>query len=171
MTVWGHPDERRLMGDHKAMEAGYDVLIIGAGVAGLAAARDLHAAGRRVCCLEARDRIGGRILTVHDSSTKLAIELGAEFVHGRPSEIFDLGMDIYETGGRPVSVAQEITGDQEEESVDILEALARTATEQNDETFRSFLDRSSYPDWQKVQATAQFNFTSTPCASRAAIAA
>lgn len=135
------------------MEAAYDVLIIGAGAAGLAAAQLLRAGGRRVCCLEARDRIGGRIFTAHDPSTLLPIELGAEFVHGRPSEIFDLGMEIYEIGGRPVSVAQDTTGDPEEDSKGILEELARAANEQNDETFQHFLDRSSYPDWQKKEAT------------------
>jgi monoamine oxidase len=66
----------------------YDVAVIGAGAAGLAAAQDLIAAGLRVCCLEARGRIGGRIFTAHD--TPLAVELGAEFVHGRSDEIFDL---------------------------------------------------------------------------------
>jgi monoamine oxidase len=70
-----------------------DVGIIGAGVAGLAAARVLARAGKRVRCLEARDRVGGRILTVHDPLSPLAIELGAEFVHGRPTEVFDLIRD------------------------------------------------------------------------------
>ena len=68
----------------------YDVAIIGAGIAGLAAARSLAVAGQKVILLEARDRIGGRILTVRDSSTDLPIELGAEFVHGRPPELLDL---------------------------------------------------------------------------------
>ena len=40
-----------------------DVLVVGAGVAGLAAARDLRTAGRSVLVIEARDRIGGRVLT------------------------------------------------------------------------------------------------------------
>ena len=44
-----------------------DVLIIGAGAAGLAAARELSCAGLRVIILEARDRIGGRINTHFDS--------------------------------------------------------------------------------------------------------
>jgi len=61
-----------------------DVLILGAGAAGLAAARELFAAGLRVVVLEARGRIGGRIFTRHLPSTPSPIELGAEFVHGRP---------------------------------------------------------------------------------------
>ena len=60
-----------------------DVIIIGAGAAGLAAARELSAAGRNVIVLEARERIGGRINTHFDT---WPIELGAEFVHGKPPE-------------------------------------------------------------------------------------
>jgi monoamine oxidase len=67
-----------------------DVLIVGAGAAGLAAAQALTAAGRRVIILEARDRIGGRIFTLPASDLGAHIELGAEFVHGRPPEIFSL---------------------------------------------------------------------------------
>jgi len=67
-----------------------DVLIIGAGVAGLAAAGMLSRAGVRVLVLEARDRIGGRIATIHPPGLNLAVELGAEFVHGRPPETFEL---------------------------------------------------------------------------------
>ena len=60
-----------------------DVIIVGAGAAGLAAARELSAAGRDVIVLEARERIGGRINTHFDT---WPIELGAEFVHGKPPE-------------------------------------------------------------------------------------
>ncbi|WP_423828479.1 NAD(P)-binding protein, partial [Staphylococcus aureus] len=42
----------------------FDVLIVGAGAAGLAAAQRIGAAGRRTCVIEARERIGGRIYTV-----------------------------------------------------------------------------------------------------------
>jgi monoamine oxidase len=70
--------------------ANYDTIIIGAGAAGLAAARVLHDSGHRVIVLEARDRIGGRVFTVHDPASTLPIELGAEFVHGRPRETWDI---------------------------------------------------------------------------------
>lgn len=58
----------------------HDVLVIGAGAAGLAAAAVLASVGVGVAVLDARCRIGGRILTLHD--TDEPIELGAEFVHG-----------------------------------------------------------------------------------------
>jgi len=67
-----------------------DVLIVGAGAAGLAAGQALTAAGRHVTILEARHRIGGRIFTLPAASHGVPIELGAEFVHGRPPEIFSL---------------------------------------------------------------------------------
>ena len=59
----------------------FDCVVIGAGVAGLAAARKLHAAHRRVVVLEARDRIGGRIWTDR-SSPDAPVELGAQWIHG-----------------------------------------------------------------------------------------
>jgi monoamine oxidase len=65
-----------------------DVIVIGAGVAGLTAARLLGEQGQRVLLLEARGRIGGRVWTVQ-SPSGVPVELGAEFVHGRPPAIFD----------------------------------------------------------------------------------
>jgi monoamine oxidase len=64
-----------------------DILIVGAGAAGLAAARELSAEGLRVIVLEARSRIGGRINTHLD---QFPIELGAEFVHGKPRETLSI---------------------------------------------------------------------------------
>jgi len=59
-----------------------DVVIIGAGAAGLAAARELTRRDVRTVVLEARDRVGGRIHTITDVGSPTPIELGAEFVHG-----------------------------------------------------------------------------------------
>jgi monoamine oxidase len=67
-----------------------DVIVIGAGAAGLSAARALAGSGLSVTILEARDRIGGRIYTVRDPALALPVELGAEFVHGKPREIWDI---------------------------------------------------------------------------------
>ena len=59
-----------------------DVIVIGAGAAGLIAAGELVEAGQRVTLLEARDRIGGRIWTRRETGVAVPIELGAEFIHG-----------------------------------------------------------------------------------------
>jgi len=66
------------------------VLVIGAGLAGLAAARRLAVAGMHVTILEARDRIGGRVHTFRDRRIEIPIELGAEFLHGKPPEIWNI---------------------------------------------------------------------------------
>jgi monoamine oxidase len=77
-----------------------DVIVVGAGVAGLAAADCLADAGRRVTLLEARDRLGGRIHTVFDPVFHHPTELGAEFVQGEPPEflrtIEALGLELQE---------------------------------------------------------------------------
>ncbi len=59
-----------------------DVIVIGAGMAGITAARELARAQFSVAVLEARDRIGGRIVTLADFCEGL-VEGGAEFIHGR----------------------------------------------------------------------------------------
>lgn len=67
-----------------------DVVIIGAGAAGLMAARKLSAEGLQVCVLEARDRIGGRICTIEEHDLSTTIEGGAEFIHGNLAVTLDL---------------------------------------------------------------------------------
>jgi monoamine oxidase len=81
-----------------------DVIVIGAGIAGLAAASRLGQGGLSVLLLEARERIGGRIWTQMDSSAGHAIEFGAEFIHGFPPEIWQ---PLQEAGAKP----EEVEGD------------------------------------------------------------
>ena len=57
-----------------------DVVVVGAGVSGLAAARALTQGGQRVVVLEARDRIGGRTWT--DDALGVPVDLGASWIHG-----------------------------------------------------------------------------------------
>jgi monoamine oxidase len=57
----------------------FDIIVLGAGATGLMAARELANAGRQVAVIEARNRIGGRVLTLQDGGAR---ELGAEFIHG-----------------------------------------------------------------------------------------
>lgn len=67
-----------------------DVLIIGGGVAGLAAAAELTGSGLQVQLLEARQRLGGRIHTIHDPLSAMPIELGAEFIHNYSEHLWEL---------------------------------------------------------------------------------
>jgi monoamine oxidase len=88
-------------------EGKYAVLIVGAGAAGLAAGRLLAEAGKQVCIVEARDRIGGRVFTVQQpvahGAGAVPVELGAEFIHGLPASTWNLvreaNLDTYELDG------------------------------------------------------------------------
>ena len=71
-------------------EALEQTIIIGAGAAGLAAAAELLAHGHAVILLEARGRTGGRVHTVRDATWEFPLEFGAEFIHGRPAESWNL---------------------------------------------------------------------------------
>lgn len=70
-----------------------EVLVVGAGLAGLAAAAELAGRGVDVLVIEARDRIGGRVHTVRPNGCALPVELGAEFVHGEAPELTALARD------------------------------------------------------------------------------
>jgi monoamine oxidase len=73
--------------NQKSVDA--EVIVLGAGMAGLAAARALGERGIRVIVLEAQERVGGRILSQRMEGGGV-VELGAEFVHGRPPELWAL---------------------------------------------------------------------------------
>lgn len=126
--------------------ADYDILVLGAGIAGLTASRTLAEAGQRVLLLESRNRVGGRILTTHAPGLTLPIELGAEFVHGRPPELLALireaGLTLIERKGDFLCYENGSLGDCGlEESFHILEELP----EQPDQTFDEFLAGKQFP--------------------------
>ena len=97
--------------DAEAREA--DVVVVGAGLAGLAAARALAAAGRSVVVCEARDRVGGRTLNEPIGDGKV-VELGAQWVGPTQDRVIGLiaelgletfpthsaGTNLFERGGR-----------------------------------------------------------------------
>jgi monoamine oxidase len=67
-----------------------DVVVVGGGAAGLAAADQLARSGKKVLLVEARSRLGGRIHTLIDPAYNHPVELGAEFLEGDPEAIRDL---------------------------------------------------------------------------------
>ena len=134
-----------------------DVVIIGAGAAGLAAARDLSAAALRITIVEARNRIGGRIHTRYDPAVAMPIELGPEFIHGCPPETWSL---VQRHGLTVVPVAE-----QHEEATPgglepadnewsrIGDLLGRLDPSRPDETVTAFLAREAGgPDESKLRA-------------------
>jgi monoamine oxidase len=68
----------------------YDIVIVGAGAAGLMAARALSEKGLRCAVFEATDRIGGRVFTVTGEGFEYPAEGGAEFIHGKLKTTFSV---------------------------------------------------------------------------------
>lgn len=72
----------------------FDVIVIGAGIAGLAAARELVRQDLKVLVLEARERAGGRIYTAEDEVVFHGVELGAQYIHGSKADTWELIEDF-----------------------------------------------------------------------------
>jgi monoamine oxidase len=79
-----------------------DVVVVGAGLAGLAAARALTAAGRSVVVVEARDRVGGRLLN-HDIGDDKVVEVGGQWIGPTQDRLAalarELGVETFPTHG------------------------------------------------------------------------
>lgn len=129
-----------------------DVLVIGAGVAGLAAAGALAQAGRRVLVLEARRRLGGRVFTRHLPGWPVPVELGAEFVHGSPpglmGAINDAGLPLQEYAmdqwrvrpGPPGTGPRLVRAPAPDEAYTrFMERLARLPADGTDQSFAAFV--------------------------------
>jgi monoamine oxidase len=135
------------------VSASPEIVIIGAGVAGLTAARGLSAAGMRVLVLEARDRLGGRIATRHTAGGP--VELGAEFVHGAFDEILgvveEAGLRLRESG-RPEARADE-GGEARPRFMSAMDTLLALASPGGaDESFAHLVDRVDAAPELKTQA-------------------
>jgi monoamine oxidase len=81
--------------------ADVDVLVVGAGLAGLATAWLLHRAGERVAVLEAQDRVGGRILSLRDPAGSYVADLGPTWVWTPYQPVAErwlreLGLEVFE---------------------------------------------------------------------------
>jgi monoamine oxidase len=125
-----------------AQETGMlDVIVIGAGASGLAAARDLAAAGKSVLVLEARNRIGGRVCTDR-SWQDLPLEMGAGWIQratGNPltplaaqfgAETFETDYDnemLYDLDGRKVG------DDEANEIYDLFERIMERIDRERDD--------------------------------------
>jgi monoamine oxidase len=81
--------------DTLAILNGISVLVAGAGLAGLAAARDLVALGARVTVVDARDRVGGRVWTIRDGfADGQHGEAGGDFIDDEQAEIRTLAGEL-----------------------------------------------------------------------------
>jgi monoamine oxidase len=131
-----------------------DVIVVGAGIAGLAAMQRLAAAGMDVLVLEARERLGGRIFTQQHHG--YPVELGAEFVHGRPPEMMGI---IRSAGLKPAEVSGEfrskIAGlweDSDNLMSEVNELFDKIPSSGPDQSFHEYIESTTYSVEAKQQA-------------------
>jgi monoamine oxidase len=139
-----------------AMMQNFDVIIVGAGAAGLGCAEKLIEAKKKILIIEARNRIGGRAFTVPASNPP--IDLGAEFIHSNPKIIMnyltEYGLSFYDVldshlaykKGRLVSAPK---------FWDILEKYKNKMSDKrkHDQSIRQFLSSAKF---QKNQSLKMF---------------
>jgi monoamine oxidase len=129
--------------------------VIGAGAAGLAAAAELARGNLSVLLVEARNRIGGRCLTRRLPGIPVPVELGAEFIHGRPQAT----MALLKQGGIPAvdsTRTQLVAFEGKLKPVNIFTQAQRVVRQQlkgRDTSFRAFLARQRLPKLTRTLAT------------------
>jgi len=134
-----------------------DVVVLGAGAAGLAAARVLSNAGVTTIVLEARDRIGGRLLTREDVGLPVPIDLGGEFIHGTAAVTFDLlraaNTVAIDTGGTGFTYEDGALHDREDPFAIVAGVMARARSLDHDMSVDDFL--STFPGDEPESARAR----------------
>jgi monoamine oxidase len=120
----------------------YDVAVIGAGLAGLSAARRLHEAGAEVIVLEARDRVGGRTLSVTEDGGRL-VEYGGQWVGPTQDRVLALidelglatfpqftdGDNLQVTGGDQLRYQGAIPTGDPVQAADLMDAMVELTTQ------------------------------------------
>jgi len=144
------------METNKKLQSGETVIIIGAGAAGLIAARQLSDAGMKVIVIEARSFPGGRMHTLREPGFSIPVEAGAEFIHGELPITLGLlqeaGIEFSAIAGemKTVRSGKWIPDDPMNESWDELMAKMKEAKE--DMTIDAFLmQHFSDPKYAKLR--------------------
>lgn len=121
-----------------------DVLVVGGGAAGLNAAARLARAGLSVLLLEARDRLGGRILTKPLGKGGPLVEMGAEFLHGSENAAWDVlraaGLNTREVPDRHLRFRGDAPPRLESFTPALAGILDRLSEARADQNFASFLE-------------------------------
>lgn len=134
------------------------VLVIGAGMAGLGAARDLQDAGIAVTVIEARPRIGGRAHTSH-VWPDLPVDMGASWIHGTTGNPVTALAEAQGLKITPTTYARSLTFDQDgrqiafnsaaEQALRLVEtARAQIEDAETDMSLQAAIEAS--PDWQQL---------------------
>lgn len=139
-----------------------DVLIVGAGISGLAAARSLTKAYHHVRILEASDKPGGRISDIHDPQFPQHVMLGAEFIHGKlPLTIAllrEAGIAYFPVSGKNIRMfkgTEDISGDKD---VDWPLIIERLKSLRDDISLSDFLEQYFGDDRYRELRTSVKNF-------------
>lgn len=157
----------------------FDTVVVGAGIAGLSAARLLTRAGRRVVVLEARDRVGGRVHSQRDGHH--VTDRGASWIHGiddspveAAARAFGMPMVEFTVGGyqpdsRPLAYfgpdaarltleeVQAFADDVRTLNADLVEVIARSA---QDATYADVVEEAlAARDWapERAQRVREYN--------------
>lgn len=136
------------------------IIIVGAGAAGLLAARELSKAGYKIIITEANNRVGGRIHTLSEGLFNFNVEAGAEFIHGRlPITLkllreADIGYKRVE--GEMYQAKQGKFNKQQEMAPHWDELIEKLETLKADMTIAAFLDQYfSDPKYHELRQSVQ----------------